>query len=110
MNNEGEMSGKNVSDMPFEEALAQLEEHVRQMETGSVPLEQMIRRYEEAQKLAAACRTKLENMKKKIEVLSKAGGKVRWRESSDEEGDEASAAPADDFFPGISDGDSSTTL
>ena len=100
---EEEKSGKNISDMPFEEALALLEEHVRQMETGSVPLEQMIRRYEEAQKLAAACRSRLDSMKKKIEVLSKTGGKVRWQESA---GGEDSAGPADDFFPGIHDGDS----
>ena len=105
---EEKKSGKRVSDMPFEEALALLEEHVRQMEAGSVPLEQMIRRYEEAQKLAAACRTKLDSMKKKIEVLSKAGGKVSWRESSGEE--ETAADPADDFFPGISDEDSSSKL
>lgn len=103
MDDEGKKSGKNISDMPFEEALALLEEHVRQMETGSVPLEQMIRRYEEAQKLAAACRARLDSMKKKIEVLSKTGGKVRWRESAD---DEDPADPADDFFPGVRDGDS----
>jgi len=102
MDNEEEKTGKNISDMPFEEALALLEEHVRQMETGSVPLEQMIRRYEEAQKLAAACRARLDGMKKKIEVLSRAGGKVRWRESS---GDEDPAVPADDFFPEGRDGD-----
>ena len=83
---------------------------MRGLEAGSVPLEQMIRRYEDAQKLAAACRTKLDSMKKKIEVLSKAGGKVSWRESSGVEEDEASADPADDFFPGISDGDSSSKL
>ena len=102
MTDEEEKSGKSISDMPFEEALALLEEHVRQMETGSVPLAQMIRRYEEAQKLAAACRARLDSMKKKIEVLSKTGGKVRWRESA---GDEDSADPADDFFPGVRDGD-----
>ena len=105
MTDKKEKSGKDIPDMPFEEALALLEEHVRQMETGSVPLEQMIRRYEEAQKLAAVCRAKLDGMKKKIEVLSKTGGKVRWQESADEE---ASADPADDFFPGISNGESST--
>ena len=102
-NEEIKVSGDGKSDMPFEEALARLEEHVRQMETGSVPLEQMIRRYEEAQKLAAACRAKLETMKKKIEVLSRSGGKVRWRESADEN---EPADPADDFFQGVSDGDS----
>ena len=106
MNNEEvKTSGTSPSDMPFEEALARLEEHVRQMEAGSVPLEQMIRRYEEAQKLAAVCRTKLESMKKKIEVLSRSGGKVRWQEAADEE-EPADAGPSEDFFPGISHGDS----
>jgi len=103
MDNEEAKTSGNDSDMPFEEALARLEEHVRQMEAGSVPLEQMIRRYEEAQKLAAVCRTKLESMKKKIEVLSRSGGKVRWQETAEEEDP---ADPADDFFPGISHGDS----
>lgn len=103
MDKEAEKNTGNEPDMPFEEALARLEEHVRQMEAGSVPLEQMIRRYEEAQKLAAFCRTKLESMKKKIEVLSRAGGKVRWQEAPDEN---EPADPANDFFPGMSDGDS----
>lgn len=103
MSDQEEKSGKRISDMPFEEALALLEENVRQMETGSVPLEQMIRRYEEAQKLASACRARLDSMKKKIEVLSKNGGKVRWQETADEN---ESADPADDFFPGMDDGDS----
>lgn len=98
-----EKASGNEPDIPFEEALAKLEEHVRQMEAGSVPLEQMIRRYEEAQKLAAFCRSKLDNMKKKIEVLSRAGGKVRWQELSD---DDTPADSADDFFPGMNNGDS----
>ena len=104
MDNEAEKTASGaVSDMPFEEALARLEEHVRQMEAGSVPLEQMIRRYEEAQKLAAVCRAKLDGMKKKIEVLSRSGGKVRWQESA---GEDEPDGPADDFFPGVRDGDS----
>ena len=82
-------------DLPFEQALALLEEKVRRMETGNVPLEEMIRQYEDAQKLAAFCRKKLAEMKRRIEILTKetpSGG--IWRDAEPEE----EAPSQDDFF------------
>lgn len=88
---------KSEKELPFEEAMTALEEAVSKMEEGNVPLEEMIRQYEEARKLALYCQKKLTGMKEKIEILTKdtaEGGE--WRDMTPEE----SQPKADDFFRG----------
>ncbi len=84
-------------DMPFEEAMTQLEELVRNMEAGNLPLEDMIGQYENAKKLAAHCQNKLAVMKQKIEVLTKDNGADgEWRDMTP-----AEARPdQNEFFSG----------
>ncbi len=54
----------------FEESVARLEEIVRALESGSASLEDSLKLYEEGIALVRACNKKLDNVEKKIRVLS----------------------------------------
>lgn len=55
--------------MPFEEALEKLEAVVTAMESGDLPLESLIARYEDGVKLAKVCQEKLAEAELKIQQL-----------------------------------------
>jgi len=57
--------------LPFEEALGRLESIVEAMETGDLPLEALLAKYEEGMKLAAVCQEKLAEAEVKIQQLEK---------------------------------------
>ncbi len=57
--------------LPFEEALGRLESIVEAMETGDLPLESLLAKYEEGMKLAAVCQSKLADAEGKIQQLEK---------------------------------------
>jgi exodeoxyribonuclease VII small subunit len=68
-------------DLKFEEAMQRLEDLVDKMESGELPLDEMLKAYEEGAKLAAVCKGQLAAFEKKIEVLTKEtaeGG--QWRD------------------------------
>ena len=71
---------KEFEALSFEDGMARLEEIVKNMEGGKVPLEQMIANFEEGSALAAVCHGKLSALKRKIDVLQKnpAGGTM-WK-------------------------------
>jgi exodeoxyribonuclease VII small subunit len=54
----------------FEEALAQLEAIVRDLEEGQIPLAQGLARYEEGVKLLKQCYQLLERAERRIELLN----------------------------------------
>lgn len=54
----------------FEEAIKRLEELVGKLESGDVPLEDMLKLYEEGAQLIKFCLDKLDNAEKKIKKLS----------------------------------------
>ncbi len=56
--------------MTFEEALANLEKIVKQLESGECSLEQSVSLYEEAIKLSKDCTEKLNDAKLKITQIS----------------------------------------
>jgi exodeoxyribonuclease VII small subunit len=58
----------------FEEALKKLEAIVEAMESGELPLESLLARYEEGVKLAKVCQDKLAEAELKIRQLEKAAG------------------------------------
>ena len=60
----------------FETALKRLEEIVNQMEAGDIDLDKTLADFEEGIKLVRFCSSKLEEAKKKIEVLVKKDGKT----------------------------------
>jgi exodeoxyribonuclease VII small subunit len=55
----------------FEAALAQLESIVESMESGDVPLAELLARFEEGNKLLKVCESRLKDAEIKIEQLRK---------------------------------------
>ena len=65
---------------PFEEALKTLEAIVETMESGDLPLETLIARYEEGTRLARICQEKLADAELKIQQLEKtAAGEIKLK-------------------------------
>ena len=59
----------------FEKALEDLEKIVEAMESGELTLDQALKKYEEGMKFIQACRKKLDETKRKVEILVKKDGK-----------------------------------
>ena len=64
-------SSKNLS---FEESLARLEKIVDSMESGDVPLAELLSKFEEGNQLLQACEARLKEAELRIEQLKKQGG------------------------------------
>jgi len=60
---------KSLEKCRFEECLRKLDAIVREMESGNVPLEDMISKFEEGSAIASVCHRKLNSLKQKIEHL-----------------------------------------
>ena len=61
--------------MNFEEALAELDETVRQLEAGDLPLDESLALFERGQRLSARCQGLLQAAELKVQQLApKAGG------------------------------------
>ena len=68
------MSGKpkmRDAELNFESAMDRLEKIVEQMESGKLPLEDLIVRYEEGMKLVKTCQERLANAEQKIEIITR---------------------------------------
>jgi exodeoxyribonuclease VII small subunit len=57
----------------FEGAMKRLEAIVEQMESGKLPLEDLIVRYEEGMNLVKICQERLANAEQKIEIIARSG-------------------------------------
>lgn len=57
----------------FEKSLERLETIVEEMESGELPLEQMMKHFEEGSRLVTLCSAKLTEVEQKIEKLVKKG-------------------------------------
>ena len=55
----------------FENAMDRLEAIVEQMESGKLPLEDLIVRYEEGMNLVKICQERLASAKQKIEIIAR---------------------------------------
>ena len=55
----------------FESALTQLESIVESMESGEIPLAELLAKFEEGNKLLKICETRLKDAEMKIEILKK---------------------------------------
>ncbi len=62
----------------FEMAMKQLEQIVQDLETGDMPLEKAIKKFEEGIKISKYCSEKLDESEKRITLLMRdsSGGKV----------------------------------
>ncbi len=62
---------KSKTKQTFEDAMQKLEEIVRELEAGDLPLEKAIARFEEGVKLSEFCSKKLDETERKITILLK---------------------------------------
>ena len=66
------MSSKSKPpELNFEKAMDRLEAIVEQMETGKLPLEDLIVRYEEGMNLVKVCQERLTSAEQKIEIIAR---------------------------------------
>jgi exodeoxyribonuclease VII small subunit len=86
---------KSTEELNFEGAMDRLEGIVEEMESGKMPLEQLIVRYEEGMKLVKICQERLASAEQRIEIITRnSAGKavVKEFESVADESPRASAA------------------
>ena len=62
-------------DMSFEEAISRLEEIVDSLETGSLTLDESLKKFEEGIRLSRLCNKKLLSAHQKVEKLVSKNGK-----------------------------------
>ena len=55
----------------LEKSLAELEEHVDELESGDLPLETAMKKFEEGIKLTRGCQAALQEAEQKVEILLK---------------------------------------
>lgn len=61
-----------MEELKFEKALERLEKIVEDLESGNIPLDEALKKYEEGVKLCRVCTQKLTQAETKIETLTKA--------------------------------------
>ena len=62
--------------LKFEDKIKLLEEIVKKLESGDVPLDEAIERYTEAMKLAKECSDKLNDVSEKVNKIMLENGKL----------------------------------
>jgi exodeoxyribonuclease VII small subunit len=72
-------------ELTFESALERLEQIVRDLESGELPLEKAIENFQEGMKMAKICRDKLDQAEQKIEMLVKENGEFLKKPFNPEE-------------------------
>lgn len=65
-----------AKELKFEEMMKKLEGIVGDLESGQMPLEESLKKYEEGVKILRLCRKRLDETKRKVEVLVKKDGKL----------------------------------
>jgi len=65
------MSAAEIAALPFESALKELEQTVKRLEIGDIPLEEAIDAYTRGTQLKQHCQKKLEDARLKVEKLVK---------------------------------------
>ena len=65
------MASKKIEEMSFEDALKKLEETVKKLESGTIPLEESLKLFEEGVSLVKLCTGKLDEAEQKVTILVK---------------------------------------
>ncbi|MEP2235320.1 MAG: exodeoxyribonuclease VII small subunit [Alteripontixanthobacter sp.] len=82
-----ETTEKDISQLTFEDALKALEELVRRLESGDVPLDESIDLYERGEKLRKHCQKRLDAAQMRIEkIVTGPDGKAAGTQSFDDNG------------------------
>ena len=66
-----------MEEKSFETNLKDLEDLVKELESGNVPLEDAIKKYTEAMELAKSCSDKLNNATEKVNKILAADGNLK---------------------------------
>ncbi|MEM7601169.1 MAG: exodeoxyribonuclease VII small subunit [Verrucomicrobiota bacterium] len=80
----------------FEDALSQLEELVREMESDQMPLEELIQNFEEGTRLFKVCEKRLDEAQGRIEIIRKNRNGQDVVESFGDPNNDQAAGPADE--------------
>jgi len=64
-------ANRQANELNFEKAMGRLETIVEQMESGKLPLEDLIVRYEEGMNLVRVCQERLTGAEQKIEIIAR---------------------------------------
>ena len=67
---------KEKEELTFEEKIKLLEEIVKELESGEVPLDDAINKYTQAMKLAKECSDKLNKVSEKVNKIMTENGKL----------------------------------
>lgn len=67
---------KEITEKTFEESLTELENIVKELETGNIDLDTSINKYSEAMKLAKNCSDKLNNATEKVNKILQENGEL----------------------------------
>lgn len=86
-----EQQAEPQDEISFEKALDRLETIVEEMESGTLSLEDMMKRFEEGQGLSKLCSAKLNQVERRIEILVKNNDAVQT-EPFEEEPDATAGA------------------
>lgn len=70
------MSEENATP-PFEAGLQELEQIVKEMESGDLPLERALELFEKGMKTSENCRKQLEEAETRVEILVRKGDRVQ---------------------------------
>jgi exodeoxyribonuclease VII small subunit len=79
-----------MKEKKFEDALRELEDIVKRLESGDLPLEESLKIFEQGVTLSRYCLQKLEEAEKRVSILMKDDGGVRrepFEADEDVEGD-----------------------
>ena len=76
-----------MAEKKFEDALARLEEIVKELESGDLPLDHSLKLFEEGIKLSRVCNKRLEEAERRVEILlkDKAGNMIAQPFEEEEE-------------------------
>ena len=86
----------STAELNFEKAMDRLESIVEQMESGKLPLEELIVRYEEGMGLVKICQERLASAEQKIEMIARDGtGKTTVKDFEPIADTSAEAQPPD---------------
>jgi len=86
-NNDGVEAGK-VEGLTYEQALGRLEAIVRRLEGGNLPLDEMLRLFEEGAALGRVCQARLSDAELRVEkLIGDTGATERMPVEGDEDGD-----------------------
>ena len=79
------MAAKKIINL--EKALSDLEELVEELESGELPLEEAMKKFEEGIKLTRNCQAALKDAEQKVEILLKSAGGEELEEFEVEDDD-----------------------